>query len=279
MYRNVLAAVNKHLNSEVAARYALRFAATVGARFFLAFIAERGLSRNEFERAEEALKRLFLEAERQGVPVEKITGSGDPVAEIGRIVRKERVGLTFAATRREDVEKRFFAGTTARRLVLRLPCSVSLVRVVHLGRIHPGKILVPLKSRVDHLRERAYFAAKMAACCASQVILFHAPKPITRFFHGEVLLTPLEWQERLPGDIGSFMDHLGRLGVKHEGILSPGRTAHAITVEAAARRHDLIIMGASERNLLTSILRGNPVEEVLRETPCDLIIFKPRHEG
>jgi len=38
-------------------------------------------------------------------------------------------------------------------------------------------------------------------------------------------------------------------------------------------------MGASERSLLSSILKGNPVEEVLRETPCDLIILKPRHEN
>jgi nucleotide-binding universal stress UspA family protein len=34
-------------------------------------------------------------------------------------------------------------------------------------------------------------------------------------------------------------------------------------------------MGASERSLLKSIIRGNPVEEVLRETPCNLIILRP----
>jgi len=33
-------------------------------------------------------------------------------------------------------------------------------------------------------------------------------------------------------------------------------------------------MGASERGPLDFLLRGNPVEEVLRETPCNLIIFK-----
>ncbi|HDH02033.1 MAG TPA: hypothetical protein ENH17_02765 [Nitrospirae bacterium] len=52
----------------------------------------------------------------------------------------------------------------------------------------------------------------------------------------------------------------------------------SITIEAASKRHDLIIMGASERSLPASILKGNPVEDVLRETPCNLIILKPRHE-
>ena len=75
-----------------------------------------------------------------------------------------------------------------------------------------------------------------------------------------------------------FMDYLKRHEVEHEGRLLPGRTARNITIEAFAKRHDLIIMGASERSLLASLLTGNPVEEVLRETPCDLIILKPRHE-
>jgi nucleotide-binding universal stress UspA family protein len=35
-------------------------------------------------------------------------------------------------------------------------------------------------------------------------------------------------------------------------------------------------MGASERSLLSSFIRGNPVENVLRETTCDLIILRPR---
>jgi nucleotide-binding universal stress UspA family protein len=49
-------------------------------------------------------------------------------------------------------------------------------------------------------------------------------------------------------------------------------------MEAFVKRHDLIIMGASERSFWASLLQGNPVVEVLREAPCNLIILKPRHE-
>jgi nucleotide-binding universal stress UspA family protein len=38
----------------------------------------------------------------------------------------------------------------------------------------------------------------------------------------------------------------------------------------------MVIMGASERSLLSSLIQGSPVERVLRETTCDLIILKPR---
>ncbi|MGE5300619.1 MAG: universal stress protein, partial [Acidobacteriota bacterium] len=188
------------------------------------------------------------------------------------------IDIVFAATRREDVERRFYAGTVARSLSLKLPCSVALMRVVHMGKMRPTKILVPIKARISRVRERAWFTAKMAECCNAKVVVFHAIKPITTFFHGEIHLTPYEWEKRLPEGVSGFMEYLRIYEIAHEGRLLPGKTARSITIEAAAKRHDLIIMGASERGLLTSLIKGNPVEEVLRETPCDLIILKPRHE-
>ncbi len=278
MYKKILSAVNEHLNSEIAARYALNLAKVCGAKFYICFIAEKDMSQSVFEKAENAMKRLFIEAEKMGIQVESITETGEPVKEIEKIVRHEGIDIAFASTRREDIEKRFYAGTIARNLSLKLPCSVALVRVVHTGRIHPHKILVPLKARIDHIKERAYFTARMAEGFHSRVFIFHVTKPIAKFFHGEIHLTPAQWEKRLPENIKGFMEHLIKYEVAHEGRLAPGITARSITIEAAAKRHDLIIMGASERGLLSSIIKGNPVEDVLRETPCDLIILKPRHE-
>lgn len=278
MYKKILSAVNEHLNSEITARYALNLARVCNAKFYICFIAQKDMSKVSFEKAQEAMKRLFVDAENVNIPVESITESGDPVREIGKIVRKDGIDIVFASTRREDVERRFYAGTIARSLSLHLPCSVALVRVVHTGRVHPHKILIPLKARINHIRERAYFAAKMAEVFNAKVFFFHVTKPITKFFHGELHLTPAQWEKRLPSDIKDFIEHLKRYEVAHEGRLVPGLAARSITIEAAAKRHDLIIMGASERSLLTFILEENPVEKVLRETPCDLIILKPRYE-
>ena len=147
-----------------------------------------------------------------------------------------------------------------------------------MGRIHPKKILVPLKAKINHIKERAYFTAKIAQCYGSKVFVFHATKPITKFFHGELHLSPVEWEKRLPNDISIFMEYLSEYEIAFEGRMHPGATARNITIEATAKRHDLIIMGASERSFLSSLLKGNPLEDVLRETPCDLIILKPRHE-
>lgn len=278
MYKKILTAINEHLNSEIAARYALNLAKACSAKFHICFIAEKNISKSSFDRAEDAMKRVFIEARSRDIQVESVTETGDPVREIYKIVRHEGVDIVFASTRREDIERRFYTGTVARSLSLALPCSVALVRVVHMGRIHPGRILIPLKARVSRVKERAYFTAKMAQGFGSNVFIFHVTKPIMKFFHGEMHLTPVEWEKRLPEDISVFMEHLRRHEIPHEGRLIPGAISRSITIEAAAKRHDLVIMGASERSLLSSILRGNPVEDVLRETPCDLIILRPRHE-
>jgi nucleotide-binding universal stress UspA family protein len=278
MYRKILAAVNEHLNSEVSARYALQLARKAGARIYFCSIAEKGLSVKAFQAAEDAVKRLSLRAQDLDVKADCVLETGDPFEQIKKIVTSESIDIVFAATRHEDVNKRFYARTTARRLSLGLPCSVALVRVVHLGRVHPKTILVPLKAHLNHIAERAYFTALMAGAFDASIYLFHATKPMTRFFHGEIHLTPVEWEARLPSDISQFIEYLNRYDVSHQKGLIPGIAGRTITIEAAAKKHDLIIMGASERSLLSSFIRGNPVESVLRETTCDLIILRPRHE-
>lgn len=279
MYKRILAAVNEHLNSEVTARYAMHLARLLGARLYLVFIAEKGISPRAIQSAEEAIKRLFISAEEMGIKVQAITETGDPQRELTHIVRHEDIDLMFLSTRRADVERRFYAGTFTRRLSLSLPCSVAMVRVVHIGKIHPREILVPLKARIDHVEERAYFAAKIAQAFDSRLLLFHSPKPISRFLEGEIHLSSLEWEDTLSKDISDFIGHMARYKVIHAKKLVPGRAGRTIAIEAFSKRHDLIIMGASQRSLLSSLLKGNPVEELLRNTPCDLILLKPQHKN
>jgi nucleotide-binding universal stress UspA family protein len=147
-----------------------------------------------------------------------------------------------------------------------------------MGKIYPKNILVPLRGHITNLEERACFVAKLAEGFESSVTLFHSPSPITSFFHGEIHLKPAQREEHIPKDIEQFTESLHRYKITLEKRTGYGRISSAITIEAAHRRKDLIIMGASERNLLSSIVSGNPVEDVLREAPCNLIILRPTHE-
>jgi len=278
IYRKILSAVDEHLSSEVAARYALNLSMACGAKFYICFIHEKGMPKLSFNRAEEAMKRLFFMAEEAGIPVESITESGDPVKEIGRIVRHERVDIVFASMRHKDMEKGSHSGAFTQYLLRRLSCSIALAKVVHMGRVHPKKILIPLKGKMDHIGERAYFTAKMAEGFGSKIYMFHVPRALKKFFHGEVHLTPSQWEKRLPEDMFRFRDLLKKYKVEFEERLFPGEAGRSISIETSLKRHDLVIMGASERGFVSSVMKKSPVKDVLKETPCDLILLKPRHE-
>lgn len=276
MYGKILAAVNEFTNSEIAARYAVTLARSTRAKLFLVFIAEEIENREKSRHARTALERLFIEADRSGIEAETIIESGDPVKKILGLAKEHSIDIVFTASRRKDIEKRFFTRTVAKQLMLKLPCSVAMVRVVRMGGIHLKNILVPLRGRIAHLQEHAYFTAKLAEGTEAKVTLFHLQEPITSFFHGEVLLTPVERDRYVPKDLEEFRSYLAGFRIGHEKRSGQGMAARAITIEAAQKRNDLIVMGASERALLTSLMKGDPVEEVLRETPCNMIIFRGR---
>jgi nucleotide-binding universal stress UspA family protein len=278
MYKTILSAVNESTNSEITARYAIALAKSCKASLSLVFVAEDKLERPAFRQAESAIERLFIEAEKHHVEVKSIIDKGDPLKKIRDIVTQNSIELAFTSTRREDVSKRFFVRTRAREFMLKLPCSVAMVRIVHMGKIHPRNILVPLRGHMTHHEERACFVAKLAETFNAQVTLFHQHSPITSFFRGEVPLKPPDREDHMPKDIEEFIGCLKRYHIAHERRSGYGTLSGAITIEAAHRQHDLIVMGASERSLLRSIMSGNPVEEVLRETPCNLIILRPRHK-
>ncbi|MFO0753379.1 MAG: universal stress protein [Thermodesulfovibrionales bacterium] len=276
MYTAILAAVNEFTNSRTAARYAAALARACRARLFLVFAVEEGGSAGAFRHGEAALEKLFHEAEEEGVDVESVTVKGAPLTRVRELAEEHRIDVAFIATRREDIQKRFFVRTHARELITHLPCSVAMVRAVHMGKTHTGTILVPLKDTLSHMEERAYFTAKLAQGLGSRLTLFHTPRPLSRLFHGEIPLRTPEREARIPKDVERFLKQIEHYGRAHEKRTGCGGIARSITTEAALKRNDLIIMGASERSLLTSVLRGNPVEEILHETPCNLIIFRPR---
>jgi nucleotide-binding universal stress UspA family protein len=276
MYPSILAAVNEYSNSEAAARYAVRLAQACQAKLSLIFVAEERINRGLIRQAEAVLERLFLEASAKDLEVESIIKRGDPYRQIEAVVREKDISLVFSATRREDVHRRYFLKTLAQKLMLRLPCSVALVRVVHPARLSPKEILVPFRGRPAHVEEKAFFIGKLAEAFGAKVTLFHAPESMTRFFRDLTRGERPVMEKHLAPHFDRFITSLEGHQISLKKRLGYGSPGRAITVEAALQRHDLIIMGASERGLWESLVSGNPVEVVLRETPCNLIILLPR---
>jgi len=276
MYKNILAAVNEYSNSEIAARYALALAKSCHAKLTLLFVSRDPVDKDAIKKAESAIERLFIEAQQGGIEAESLILKGDPVKKIIEHAIEQGTDIVFAASRHVDVHRRFFVRTVARELMLKLPCASAVVRVTRMGKIAPRNILLPLRGGRAFVEERAYFTVRLAEGFGSRVTLLHLPKPITSFFQGELHLKPAQREQRIPADVLELAAYLKTSGIPYEITTASGAAASSITMEAVKKRTDLIIMGASQRSLLASIIKGNPVEEVMKSPPCNLIIFKPR---
>ncbi len=112
--------------------------------------------------------------------------------------------MVFASTRREDIEKSFIRHRGPKPS-LQLPCFCCPRAHRPFRRVRPVRILVPVKARIDHVRERAAFVTHMAKAFGAKVYVFHTPRPIETIFSGEIHLPPPEWEKRMSHDISQVM--------------------------------------------------------------------------
>jgi len=274
LYKRVLAAVNEFSNSEVAATYAITFAGVCGARLTL-YHADDGKGREAMSHAEASLERLFRLASEAGLDVERVVEEGSPLEKIPRRVAADGTDIVFIACRREDVSRPFFVKTLPRELMLALPCSVALARVVKFGKPSPRHILAPIRGYLSDLDKRAFFVAALARGYGSDLTLFHMQKPLASFLHGETHLAPAQREKRLPEDVRGYV-----AAVEAQGVTPLIRTARIsgplpVVTESALHRSDLVVMGASQRGLLKALVSESPVEQALKDTVCNLLVFKP----
>jgi nucleotide-binding universal stress UspA family protein len=199
---------------------------------------------------------------------------GEVVKTLDALARTHHIDVGMTASRRHDVEQRYFLRTVPQRLMAVLDCSLIVVRVMHLGLLaHPRQILVPVLGGAFDNAERVYLVSRLAAHFHAKLIVFHALKEAHR--RGQAVP-----QEAGARQLGPFVEHLHEAGSEPQVRIVIGPlVGEAIMQEAARHRHDLIIMGASQRSLFSKWRRGNPVEDVMRRTPCDLFVCRSRRSA
>ena len=271
MYHRILAAVDESFNAHAAARYAVALAQACGATLFVAGVLTPAMTGTEEGAMAQSAGSLVSTAGGKGVPVHLLMERGDVVQTLDALARTHDIDVVMTASRRHDVEQRYFLRTVPQRLMAVLDCSLIIVRVVHLGLLaHPRQILVPILGGAFDHSERVYLVSRLAAHFHAKLIVFHALEEVRR--RGQAVP-----QAAGARQVSTFVEGLRGTGMEPQvRIVTGPLVGEAIMQEAARHRHDLIIMGASQRSLFTKWRRGNPVEEVMRRTPCDLFVCRSR---
>lgn len=254
-YRKVFSVITSQTVSTIIARYAISLAAACKAELVLYSVHEE-----DCRATERHLEHLVTVSTHLGIPVTRITESGDIGRLLPKRVQQEKADLVFYPLTPykpcgDDLQRH-----TVSHLLRTVNSDLAIMRAISMGKPHPGHILVPLGKSISDRERRLVFIAELARSFHSQVTLFH--------------LSAVRDTGGMPDEITWFRKQLQQrhLTVQERG--GSGPLGKAVTVEAITRHNDLIILGATERGIVKRIFFGNPAGDVMQQPPCNAILFR-----
>jgi len=270
----IMVAIDGSFHASIAARYSLALAASYHGKLFVVTVLTERMKEEEEKAATLAVERIIDEAREIDVEVEGVLLTGEVIEAIAKFVGDNGIDIAIASTRRPHKERRFFARSITSSLMSRLPCTVIGLKITHPGRsVRPGKILIPIIGDGYKDKERADIVSALADRFHSKITVFHVIElpdiQIKRLDAQEKDRTISSAEKRLR----PFIDELKRRGIDPAEKIVIGRKAREMIIsEASHHKYDLIIIGTTMRNVVKRVVSGNPVEEILRDTPCDVML-------
>lgn len=270
----ILAAVDGSFNAIIAARYSFVLAKVFNAKLFVATVIPKDMSKAGQKETEQGIEKILQEGREMELNIEGVIMKGDVVAAIADFARNNNLDIVVASTRKPHGDKRFFVESITSRLMAKVPCSVIGIKITNPGRsINPKKILMPVIGDGYKDKERAEIAEAFSRIFESRITVFH----VTELKDSHLKKLDRQEKERLSSSeekrISSLIEALRERGINFSEKIAVGRSAREeIIYEASHHKYDLIIAGATTRNIIKRIVSGNPVEEILRDTPCDVML-------
>ncbi len=274
-YKKIMVAVDGSFHASVAARYSYLFARTFHSRLFVVTVISKDMNEKEEKTASYAIARIIDEAKGAGIDAEGVILKGDVIRVINRFVSDNKIDILITSTRRPQREGRFFVKSVTSGLMSGASCHVIAIKISHPGRsMRSKRVLVPIIGDGHMDKERTDVIGAFADRFNSNITVFHvnelSASRIKRLEKTgqEILITEGERK------ISSFMKALRDRGIHaSEKIVSGSRVRDEIISEASHHKYDLIILGTTKRNIIKRVVSGNPVEEILRDTPCDVMLL------
>lgn len=259
-YRTILAVINEHTGSTVSARYAMALALSGGSELVLYCAHGEGSAGMAVRHTDRHMDHLFEDALALDIAVTRITETGTITRLLPHRAQAEGADLVFYPLTPEERYGATLQRQAAHHLLRTIRADLAVMRIMHMGKPHPHRILVPIGGVVSDREQRVRFVAALAKGFHSQVTLFHRPEI---------------GQQDLPDD---FVVMRNELRLRHLPVLErsgSGHIARAIALEAVSHHNDLIVLGATERGTLRRLFFGNPAGDVMHAPPCNAILFRP----
>jgi nucleotide-binding universal stress UspA family protein len=182
-------------------------------------------------------------------------------------------------TRARSGNRGIISGTISEQILRAGRCNVLAIRVVQPGLLGlPRRFLIPLAGHARMLTLALPMLALFAPDMESLHLLLIKKVGKWQYRHLSV-----QKMDRLLHEGGEYIRQAEEQLIRAPVFSAIRLDAHVmvsddipkeIVIAANRMKSKLIVMGASERNLRERFFYGNPIEQVLRETPCDVAVFR-----
>jgi nucleotide-binding universal stress UspA family protein len=275
----IILAHDGSLYGDWVARYALRFAAAEADRKLLLLHVLDG--RIEKSIAEARLAHLAEACAAAGVACHpELLSLGPSVHRtLRQALPRDPDSLLLCGTRVKPRRQALLAGSVAELLLRTHQCPVLALRVVQPGLLGlPHDLLLPLAGHRDGFARFWPIFRRIAPQLRRVHFLYAVPTgPLTAPLHSatrrhQLLRIGERYLDRIEGELGATLETQGFSSDRH--VVLGGDWAHQVLIEASRLKAQMLLLGASERGLAHRVFHGQALERILRDTPCDIGIYR-----
>jgi len=261
------------------ARYALGFADVEADRKLLVLhVAEGKVSQeiveSRFTRLGKECSFLGIAFLSQVLPLGKST-----YRSLRQSVPHDPQSLLICGTRVKPRGQNYLSGSVAEKLLRTHQCPVLALRVVQPGLLgHPHAMLLPLAGHLGGFSRIWPVFSRLVPFL--QIVYLFRSMYVNRLRHPYLSSA----NERILKEIG--VNYLTKISAEIAEQLGPSsfrvdrRVAvssdwvNDVLVLASRLKVQIMLLGVSERNLAHRVFHGTSMEKVLRDTPCDVGIYR-----
>jgi nucleotide-binding universal stress UspA family protein len=267
------------INGDWVSHYAMRLASHTPQRTLTLIYVDQG----QLQPAEIAAKqaRIRSNCERQEIALQwtPITAHRNVVQAIRHAVPHGSHSCLVCGTRLRASHQGLLRGTVSESLLADPPCYVLAVRVVQPGLLGvPRNVLVPVSGHPHGIVPGLTFLQLFAPDVSELHLLYVVPS--NRDLVSQVAIDTMHSNYRLGVAYCQRIERELSDQLRTGEQIMDARVVHAesvsreIVATASRLKSHLIYLGASQRSRTERLLRGDPIETILRSAPCDVAIYR-----
>ena len=279
MTSTIYLAYDGSINADWVARYAINMAAgSRNPRIILVHILTQTYSADTIDKK---IHEIEVECTSRGVEMtsQVLPLRKDVFQSLLKAIPPGVESLCVCGARITSRGKGFLAGTISEKLLRRKQFDVLAIRVVKPGILGvPKELLFPLSGHPRGFQAAMSFF-QLLAPEVEQLHLLRIMKVSSLWFQYMPVTSVRALKSKgfayVNQVITEIREQLGENHIRLDAkVILSDDWVKEILIQASRTRAQMILMGASDRNLPSRYFYGNKIEQILRRSPCDVGIYR-----